>query len=57
MLGISGHLTDDQTEVWPARRAQCIYPLLGDEQGGKIESVSNSSLAPLLGNQDNIVQK
>lgn len=55
--GISGHLTDDQTEVWPAGRAQCIYPLLGDEQGRKIDPVSKSSLAPLLGKQDNIVQK
>ena len=54
-LRILGHLTDNQTEVWPTGRTQCIYPLLRDEQGRKIGPVSKSSLAALSGKQDNIM--
>ena len=49
--------TDHQTEVWPTGRALCFYPLLEDEQDRKIDPGSMSSLAPLSGKQDNIIQK
>lgn len=36
-LSIPGLLTDNWTKVWPTGRPQCIYPLLRDERGNKID--------------------